>query len=133
MDDLNEDPQKVAEDIIKQASTGFRQAAADRIIHILNCYQKLQQEIVEPKEQKESQTDIRIEGALAWRIEEGDDKRGPFCARCHVNDKELPLMLEIHKGLWECPKCKCRFNLAEYRMRDDEGRGHDAWVNSGRR
>lgn len=52
MDDLNDDPQKVAEDIIKQATEGlgFRQAATDRIIHILNCYQQLQQEIAEPKE-----------------------------------------------------------------------------------
>jgi len=45
MDDLNDDPQKVAEDIIKQAKSGFQQEAIKRIIQILNCYQQLQQEI----------------------------------------------------------------------------------------
>ncbi len=45
MDNLNDDPQKVAEDIIKQAKSGFQQEATNRIIQILNCYQQLQQEI----------------------------------------------------------------------------------------
>lgn len=126
MDDLNDDPQKVAEDIIKQATQGFgfQQAATNRIIHILNCYQQLQQKIAEHKEQKESETDmrnIRVEGTLAWIIEEGDEKRGPFCARCYINDNELKLMLEIQKGLlWECPKCNRRFNVAAYQEQDDD-------------
>jgi hypothetical protein len=121
MDDLNEAPQKVAEDIIKQATKGlgFRQAATDRIIHILNCYQQIQQEMAEPQEQKETDANISYEGALAWRTE-GNQKVGPFCARCHINDNELKLMIALQKGLWECPRCNKRFNVAAYHMQDDD-------------
>ena len=137
MDDLNDDPQKVAGDIIDQATKHFkfRQAAVDRIVMILESYHQLQKEIAEPKQQKETDMrDIRFEGALAWIIEEGDEKRGPFCARCYINDKELKLMLELHKGLWECPRCNRRFNVAAYHMHDDEGNnsGGYTWLESRR-
>jgi len=135
MDDLNDDPQKIAEDIIKQATEGlgFRQAATDRIIHILNCYQQLQQEIAEPKGQKETDVDISYEGALAWKIEEGQ-KVGPYCARCFNKDKELLLMVEVLKGLWECPGCNRRFNVAAYHDQDDDSdnSGGSKWLESRR-
>lgn len=140
MDDLNDDPHKVAEDIIREALQGDKseKEATERLVNILNCYQQLQQEIAEPKGQKESETDmrdIRIEGALAWIFEEGDEKRGPFCARCYINDKEFKLMLEIQKGLlWECPRCGKRFNLSAYDMRDDDGddSGSHTWLDARR-
>jgi len=136
MDDLNDDPQKVAEDIIKQATKGlgFRQTATDRIIHILNCYQQLQQEIAESKEKKETDFDISYEGALAWRIKE-NQKLGPYCARCYNKDKELLLMVELQNGLWECPKCNRRFNVSSYHMHDDDGddSGGYTWSESRRK
>ena len=119
MDDLNDEPQTVAEDIIKQATRGlgFRQTATDRIIHILSCYQQLQHEIAEPKEQKEIDSDISYEGGLAWKTK-ACQKTGPFCARCHIKDKKLLLMVELQKGFWECPQCNRRFNATEYRKPD---------------
>ena len=110
MDDLNNDPQKVAEDIIKQATEelGFRQTATNRIFDILTAYHQLQ-EIAKTEEQKENETDVYYEGALAWKTVEGQ-KKGPFCARCHGNYNELKPMIALQKGLWECTKCSKRFN-----------------------
>jgi len=111
MDDLNDDPQEIAEDIIKQATNlGFKQEATVRIVRILETYHQLQNDIAESKEQKANENDIVVDGFLAWKTKDNHQKEGPYCARCYIKDKELFQLIDMEKGLWECAKCgkRCR-------------------------
>ena len=51
MDDLNDNPQKVAEDIIDQATKyfKFRQSTIERIVRTLEYYHQLQKDITQPQ------------------------------------------------------------------------------------
>jgi len=108
MNDLNDEPQKVAEDIIDQATKGFkfRQTAIERIIYIIKSYHQLQQEIAEPKEQQKAESDISIDGSFAWKIIQ-DQKHGPYCAACYTKTqgKELIQLIEVKNHSGRCAKC----------------------------
>jgi len=55
LNDLNDDPQKVAEDIIDQTRLGFREEATKRIVFILDSLHQLQNQIPDFKKQKEEE------------------------------------------------------------------------------
>lgn len=106
MDDLNEDPQKVAEDIIKQAKSGFVSEATQRIIRMLTAYHQLREELAELKKQKQTDADVICDGAFAWRME-GNLKAGPFCAYCYKKNHIFKELIDCkEKGKWECPECE---------------------------
>ncbi len=91
MDDLNDDPHKVAEDIIREALQGDKseKEATERLVHILTSYHQLQNDIAESKEQKATENDIVVDGFLAWKTKDNHQKEGPYCARCYIKDKEI--------------------------------------------
>ncbi len=108
MNDLNDDPQKIAEDIIDQATKDFkfRQSAIDRIILILESYHQLKQEIAVPKVQQKTESDISIDGSFAWEIIQ-NQKHGPYCAACYTKTqgKELIRLIELKNHSGRCAMC----------------------------
>ena len=55
MNDLKDDSQKVAEDIVDQTRLGFREEATKRIVSILDSLHQLQNQIADFKKQKEEE------------------------------------------------------------------------------
>ena len=104
MDDLNENPEKVAEDIIKQAKSGFVSEATQRIIRMLTAYHQLREELTEFKKLQETESSISYDGNSAWKTVKGQ-KDGPFCTGCHIREKELFRLIDQKNGLWRCAKC----------------------------
>lgn len=126
MDDLNDVPEKVAEDIIKQATEGlgFRQTATDRIIDILISYHKLQKVISEFQMQQESETiDIPYDGDFAWKTSKGQ-KDGPFCAKCHSIGNGDIRLIDKTNGMWRCGKCNGTYFDSTFKEPDDDDSGH---------
>lgn len=105
MDDLTENPEKVAEDIIKQATgLGFQMEATVRIVQILKNYHQLQKELAKFINPQETESSLSYDGNAVWKTVKGQ-KDGPYCARCHIRDKELFRLLEQKNDLWRCAKC----------------------------
>lgn len=121
MDDLSDEPQKAAEDIINQAKSGFRQEAINRIIQILTSYHKLQKDFEELFEQQQTEYEVSFDGYLAWRIIEGK-KEGPYCALCYNGYKGLFRLVERKGtgGWWECPKCQKHVQESSYQEEEEE-------------
>jgi len=106
MDDLNDNPQKVAEDIIKQATgLGFKNEATVRIVRILETYHQLQNDLAMFKEQKETESDVSIDGSFSWKTIQGQ-KHGPYCAACYTKTqgKELIRLIEVKNHSGRCAK-----------------------------
>ena len=108
MDDLNDEPEKVANDIInKQVKIGFAEEATQRIIRILTAYHQLREELAELEKQKQTEADVICDGTFAWRME-GNQRVGRCCAYCYRKKKimmELIDLKEQKEGLWQCPEC----------------------------
>ena len=107
MDDLNDNPQKVAEDIIKQAtSLGFKQEATVRIVRILETCHQLQNEPTKFNEQQETELDISIDGSFVWKTIQ-DQKHGPYCAACYTKTqgKDFIRLINVINHSGTCAKC----------------------------
>lgn len=107
MDDLYDEPQKVAQDIIDQATKDFkfRQSAIDRILQILESLHQTRQKIAELQEQKE-QPNIIFDGFFAWKLVD-DQQQGPYCAACYTKTqgKELIRLINVKEHSGYCAKC----------------------------
>ena len=121
MDDRSDEPQEVAEDIIKQATTfGFRQEATIRIVQILKSYKEPRENIAKLAEQLQTESEVSCDGYLAWREAEGQID-GPFCALCYNGQKGLFRLIERKgTGWWECPSCEKRVQESAYRKKEEE-------------
>lgn len=106
MDELTEEPEKVAEDIIKQAKSGFVSEATQRIIRMLTAYHQLREELAELKKQKQTEAEVICDGTFAWRMEGNRRLAGPFCAYCYNKNGELKKLIDLKKGQWQCPECE---------------------------
>lgn len=107
MDDINDEPEKIAEDIIKQAKSGFGPEATQRIIRILNAYHKQREELAELKKQKQTEVDVICDGPFAWRMEGNQRVGRPCCAYCYNKNKNLMELIDCKvKGQWQCPGCE---------------------------
>jgi len=133
MDDLNDDPQKVAEDIIDQATKDFkfRQSAIDRIILILESYHQLKQENAVPKVQQKTESDIVIDGSFAWKVIQGQ-KQGPYCAACYTKTqgKDFIRLINVINHSGTCAKCGMFCYDSEYdefNGFDVQDSGHHSW------
>ncbi len=107
MDDLNDNPQKVAEDIIKQAtSLVFKQEATVRIVRILETCHQLQNELTKFNEQQETELDISIDGSFVWKTIQ-DQKHGPYCASCYTKTqgKDFIRLINVINHSGTCAKC----------------------------
>jgi hypothetical protein len=122
MDDLNENPEKVAEDIIKQATgLGFQTEAAVRIVQILENNHQLQKELAKFIKPQETESSISYNGDFAWRTDEKGQKHGPYCATCHSIGKGLFRLIDQKKGAWRCDKCNMAYFDDTFQEPDDEG------------
>ena len=128
MDDLNDNPQKIAEDIIIQATKPFpfQKEAIERIICILIAYHQLREEIAEPKKEKQIEKDITYDRDVVWNTI-GGQKKGPYCARCYIKDKELYQLITRGKEEWLCAKCDNICYSESYQMPDDDDSDHYTW------
>jgi hypothetical protein len=116
MDDLREDPEKVAADIITQGTQGlkFASEAENRIVNILNAYRASQQSYLKAKEEVE-QLKAHSENGKEFIIKDGvyydQDGDGPFCTGCY-DTKKRPIRLVRQPrvfetfGKYKCPSCK---------------------------
>ena len=130
MDDLNENPEKVAEDIIKQATgLGFQMEATVRIVQILENYHQLQKELAKFIKPQETESSISYDGGFAWKTTKGQ-KDGPYCATCHSIDKGLIRLIDKKKGMWRCGKCNGAYFDSTFQEPDDSG--YEPWVDAGR-
>lgn len=133
MDDLNDNPQQVAEDIISQATKPFPfpKEATERITYILTAYHQLREEIAEPKQQKQTTKNIIYDGGFAWEMID-NQKQGPYCARCHSKSegKDLIRLIDHKDGRWDCPKCSHYFFDASHKKQQQaiNDSNHYTWM-----
>lgn len=93
MDDLRDDPEKVAEDIVKQASPlGFREDAKKRIIQILISYHDL-------KLRLDLTSSVEYDG-ICYII--GNRK---LCPRCWKKEGRDVDVTEKEEGSYKCQVC----------------------------
>ena len=131
MDDLGDDPIKVAKDIIDQGTKGlkFAKEAENRIVNILNAYRVYQQldlqqkqEIEELKAKIRAEAEIIVEGGVCWKVLNGE-KKVPYCCRCWSTNKVLMPMRDNRNGIHTCIECNNSWDDGTYRESEDEGGG----------
>jgi len=107
MDDLNDNPQEIAEDIIKQATgLSFKEEATQRIIRIITAYQKQREELEALEKQKQTEADVICDGPFAWRMKGNQRVGKPCCAYCYNKNKKMIELIDCKvKGQWQCPEC----------------------------
>ncbi len=105
MDELTDVPEKVAEDIMKQAKIGFSEEATQRIIRILTAYHQLREELAEIEKQNQTEANVIFDGTFVWRIIEGQ-REGPYCGYCYGKNKDWKKLIDHKKGQWQCPECE---------------------------
>jgi hypothetical protein len=108
MDDLNEEPQKVAEDIIEHATKGlgFKQGAICRIFDILTAYHQIQEELAGLKKQVDSDcTDVEVVGEFAFKKNKENQIADRCCAYCYRREKVLIQLVDMGNMSWKCVKC----------------------------
>lgn len=102
MDDLRNDPEEVAEDIVKQAGPlGFREDAKKRIIQILTAYHDLAGKL-------ELSSSVKFDG-ICYIL--GDRKLCPRCWKKEARDVDVT---EKEKGSYECQVCGWCATTAEH-------------------
>jgi len=106
MDDLNDNPQEIAEDIIKQATgLSFKEEATQRIIRIITAYQKQREELEALEKQKQTEADVICDGPFAWRMKGNQRVGKPCCAYCYNKNKKMIELIDCKvKGQWQCKK-----------------------------
>lgn len=93
MDDLRDDPEKVAEDIAKQAGPlGFREDAKKRIIQILIAYHDL-------KSKLDLTSSVKFDG-ICYIL--GNRK---LCPRCWKKESQDVDVTEKEEGSYKCQVC----------------------------
>ena len=131
MNDLHEDPKKVAADIIAQGTKGlkFASEAEKRVLDILNAYHnsqdnysKLEHEMEELETKTKAEAEIIEEGEVCWKIV-GSSKKGPYCSRCWIKDKVLMPMRECGSGIHACIECTNSWDDGTYQKPKDESGG----------
>jgi len=108
MDDLIDDPEKVSEDIVKQAGPlGFREDAKKRIIQILIAYHDLKRKL-------DLTSCVKFDG-ICYIL--GNRKLCPRCWKKEGQDVEIT---EKEKGLYQCQVCGWSATTAEHDAKSAE-------------
>lgn len=128
MNDLQEDPIKVAEDIIAQGTKDlkFPSEAKNRIVNTLEAYHssqknylKAKQEIEELKAKNKDEPNVVIESEVCWNLV-NDEKKGPYCSRCWINKNILMPMKDHGSGIHTCIECSNSWNDGTYQGGEDD-------------
>jgi len=134
MDDLREEPTKVAKDIIDQGSKGlkFANEAENRIVNILNAYRECEQLSLQQKQEIDAlkakigaKAEIIVEGEVCWKALDRE-KKAPYCSRCWIKNKELMPMRDDRNGIHTCIECNNSWDDGTYREPKDQT-GRSPW------